>query len=376
MFDVVGEAVAHLRAGHPVALATVVGADGSSPRDPGASMLVLADGTVVGSVSGGCVEGAVYDIAQQVLADGTPVREEFGYSDADAFAVGLTCGGVLNVFIQRLDPDVADLVAAVADDVAAGRPVSWVSVVAHPEADWLGRRLVVRPDTHDGSLGERFADHAVVSDVRGVLAAGDSRLMHFGARGERMGEEMEVFVASFQPPARMLIFGAVDFAAALAQQASFLGFRVTVCDARPVFATPERFPGADEVVVDWPHRYVAAEADAGRVDRRTVVCVLTHDAKFDVPVLKAVTDLPADVRPTYIGVMGSRTTHADRLRRLREAGVTEEQIALLSSPIGLDLGGRTPQETAVAIAAEIIAQRWGGTGAPLADLDGPIRARR
>ncbi|MDP9824239.1 XdhC family protein [Nocardioides massiliensis] len=376
MFDVVGEAVAHLRAGHPVALATVVGADGSSPRDPGASMLVLADGTVVGSVSGGCVEGAVYDIAQQVLADGTPVREEFGYSDADAFAVGLTCGGVLNVFIQRLDPDVADLVAAVADDVAAGRPVSWVSVVAHPEADWLGRRLVVRPDTHDGSLGERFADHAVVSDVRGVLAAGDSRLMHFGARGERMGEEMEVFVASFQPPARMLIFGAVDFAAALAQQASFLGFRVTVCDARPVFATPERFPGADEVVVDWPHRYVAAEADAGRVDRRTVVCVLTHDAKFDVPVLKAVTDLPADVRPAYIGVMGSRTTHADRLRRLREAGVTEEQIALLSSPIGLDLGGRTPQETAVAIAAEIIAQRWGGTGAPLADLDGPIRARR
>lgn len=376
MFEVLPQAVGELRAARPVALATVVGADGSSPRDPGASMLVLGDGTVLGSVSGGCVEGAVYDIAQQVLADGVPVLEKFGYSDADAFAVGLTCGGELTIFIERIDPDAADVVAAVADDVAAGRPVAWVSVIGHPEDAWVGRRLVVRPDSHDGSLHEEFADHAVVADVRGVLAAGDSRLMHFGPRGERLGEEMEVFVSSFQPRARMLIFGAVDFAAALARQASFLGFHVTVCDARPVFATPQRFPGADEVVVDWPHRYVAAEAEAGRIDRRTVVCVLTHDAKFDVPVLKAVTGLPEQMRPAYIGVMGSRTTHADRLRRLREAGVTEEQIALLSSPIGLDLGGRTPQEAAVSIAAEIIAQRWGGTGRPLADLDGPIRARR
>lgn len=375
MFEVLHEAVGHLRGGEPVVLATVTDAQGSSPREPGASMLVLADGTVVGSVSGGCVEGAVYEIAQQVMVDGVPILEEFGYSDADAFAVGLTCGGILTVFIQRIDPADAELVSRIVEDSEAGRPVAWVSVVRHPDADWIGRRVVVRTESHEGSLGERFADHAVVSDVRGVLAAGDSRLMHFGDGGERMGNEMEIFVSSFQPPARMLIFGAVDFAAALAQQSSILGFHVTVCDARSVFATEKRFPAADEVVVDWPHRYLAQEVEAGRIDRRTAVCVLTHDAKFDVPVLAAVTGLPDEIRPFYIGVMGSRTTHDDRIRRLTEAGVTHDATALLSSPIGLDLRGRTPQETALSIAAEIVARRWGGTGAPLVDVSGPIHVR-
>jgi len=375
MFEVLSEAVAHLRRGESVVLATVTDAQGSSPRDPGASMLVLADGTVVGSVSGGCVEGAVYEIAQEVMADGVPALQEFGYSDADAFAVGLTCGGILTVFVQRIDAGDAGLVSRIVEDVDAGRPVAWVSVVQHPEADWIGRRVVVRPDSHEDSLGERFADHAVVSDVRGVLVAGDSRLMHFGAGGERMGNEMEIFVSSFQPPARMLIFGAVDFAAALAQQSSILGFHVTVCDARAVFATAKRFPAADEVVVDWPHRYVTREVEAGRIDRRTAVCVLTHDAKFDVPVLAAVTGLPEEIRPFYIGVMGSRTTHDDRIRRLTEAGATDDAVAMLSSPIGLDLRGRTPQETALSIAAEIVARRWGGTGAPLVDVSGPIHVR-
>lgn len=375
MFEVLSEAVEPLRRGESVVLATVTRAQGSSPRDPGASMLVLADGTVVGSVSGGCVEGAVYEIGRQVLDDGVPVLEEFGYSDADAFAVGLTCGGILTVFVQRIDPGQAGEVAGIVDDIDAGRPVSWVSVVRHPDPDWLGRRVVVRPDSHEGSLGERFADHAVVSDVRGVLATGDSRLMHFGDGGERMGNEMEIFVSTFQPPARMLIFGAVDFAAALAEQSSILGFHVTVCDAREVFATPERFPAADEVVVQWPHRYVAQEADAGRIDRRTAVCVLTHDAKFDVPVLRAVFDLPDETRPFYIGVMGSRTTHDDRVRRLLDAGATDDQLELMTSPIGLDLRGRTPQETAVSIAAEIVARRWGGTGLPLDETTGPIHTR-
>ena len=375
MFEVLSEAVEPLRRGESVVLATVTRAQGSSPRDPGASMLVLADGTVVGSVSGGCVEGAVYEIGRQVLDDGVPVLEEFGYSDADAFAVGLTCGGVLTVFVQRIDPEQAGEVARIVDDIDAGRPVSWVSVVRHPDPDWLGRRVVVRPDSHEGSLGERFADHAVVSDVRGVLATGDSRLMHFGDGGERMGNEMEIFVSTFQPPARMLIFGAVDFAAALAEQSSILGFHVTVCDAREVFATRERFPAADEVVVQWPHRYVAQEADAGRIDRRTAVCVLTHDAKFDVPVLRAVFDLPDEIRPFYIGVMGSRTTHDDRVRRLLDAGATDDQLELMTSPIGLDLRGRTPQETAVSIAAEIVARRWGGTGLPLDETTGPIHTR-
>ncbi len=372
MFDLLPDALERLRAGESVALATVVAARGSSPRDPGASMLVMADGTVLGSVSGGCVEGAVYETGQQVLADGVAVVQEYGYSDADAFAVGLTCGGTLSIFLQRIGPESADMLERMAADVAAGAPVAWAVVVAHPEQEWLGRQVVVRPSDHDGSLGTGFADHAIVEDVRGVLASGASRVMHYGPRGERMGNEMEVFVASFQPPPRLLVFGAVDFTAALAEQASFLGFTVTVCDARAVFATKQRFPAADEVVVTWPHRYVEKEAAAGRIDRRTAACVLTHDAKFDVPVLVALTNLPEEIRPFYIGVMGSRRTHEDRERRLREAGLTDEQLALLSSPIGLRLGGRTPSETAVSIAAEIVSRRWGGDATPLSVTDEPI----
>jgi xanthine dehydrogenase accessory factor len=170
----------------------------------------------------------------------------------------------------------------------------------------------------------------------------------------------------------MLVFGAIDFAAAVAQQGAFLGYRVTVCDARPVFTTSARFPTADEVVVDWPHRYLAAQVAAGAIDARTVICVLTHDPKFDVPLLEVALRLPENARAAYIGAMGSRRTHEDRLCRLREAGLTEAELAGLSSPIGLDLGGRTPEETAVSIAAEIVARRWGGGGRPLAETGGRI----
>jgi xanthine dehydrogenase accessory factor len=180
---------------------------------------------------------------------------------------------------------------------------------------------------------------------------------------------MEVFVSSYAPRPRMLVFGAIDFAAALAQQGSFLGYRVTVCDARPVFATRTRFPTADEVVVDWPHRYLAAEAAAGAIDQSTVVCVLTHDPKFDVPVLEVALRLP---HVGYVGAMGSRRTHDDRTNRLRAAGLTDAELSRLSSPIGLDLGARTPEETAVSIAADIIARRWGGGGRPLAEIMGRI----
>jgi len=167
----------------------------------------------------------------------------------------------------------------------------------------------------------------------------------------------------------MLVFGAIDFAAAVARLGSFLGYRVTVCDARAVFATASRFPFADEVIVDWPHRYLKGEAEAGRIDDRTVVCVLTHDPKFDVPLLEVALRLP---QVAYIGAMGSRRTHDDRLKRLREAGLSEAELARLASPIGLDLGARTPEETAVSIAAEIIAQRWGGAGQRLSAAAGPI----
>jgi xanthine dehydrogenase accessory factor len=220
-----------------------------------------------------------------------------------------------------------------------------------------------------GSLGSERADAAVADDARGLLAVGRCEVLRYGPDGQRLGDGMEVFVSSYAPRPRMLVFGAIDFAAALAQQGTFLGYRVTVCDARPVFATRTRFPTADEVVVDWPHRYLATQAEAGAIDESTVVCVLTHDPKFDVPVLEVALRLP---RVGYVGAMGSRRTHDDRMDRLRAAGLTDAELSRLSSPIGLDLGARTPEETAVSIAADIIARRWGGGGRRLAEMEGRI----
>ena len=225
------------------------------------------------------------------------------------------------------------------------------------------------PDRVDGSTGSARLDDAVRDDVRGLLDAGRNATLHYGVDGQRRGEGLDVFVESFAPPPRMIVFGAIDFAAAVAKIGTFLGFRVTVCDARPVFATASRFPGANEVVVEWPHRYLAAEAAAGRIDGRTVLCVLTHDPKFDVPLLEVALRLP---EVAYIGAMGSRRTHDDRRERLLERGLTEAELARMCSPIGLDLGARTPEETAVSIAAEMIATHWGGAGARLADREGPI----
>jgi xanthine dehydrogenase accessory factor len=190
--------------------------------------------------------------------------------------------------------------------------------------------------------------------------------LSYGPKGDPCGEGMRVFVQSFAPPPRMLVFGAIDYAAAVARIGSFLGYRVTVCDARPLFATPDRFPDAAEVVVDWPHRYQHREAEAGNLDSRTVECVLTHDPKFDVPALSLALRLP---HLAYVGSMGSRRTHLERLERLRTAGLTDTELSRLSSPVGLDLGARTPEETAVSIAAEIIAAHSGGSGARLRDLD-------
>jgi xanthine dehydrogenase accessory factor len=233
--------------------------------------------------------------------------------------------------------------------------------------------MVVRPDVPaEGSIGSPRADAAVHDDALGLLAVGSNATLTYGPDGERRGEGMRVFVWGFAPKPRMLVFGAIDFAAAVARVGSFLGYRVTVCDARPVFATRSRFPDADEVVVDWPHRYLRAEVEAGRIDRRTVLAVLTHDPKFDVPLLEVALRLVDAVRPGYIGAMGSRRTHDDRMERLLEAGLSKEELSLLSSPIGLDLGARTPEETAVSIAAEIIARQWGGSGERLATLDGRI----
>jgi xanthine dehydrogenase accessory factor len=370
--EVLPELMAWWEAGETVAVGTVVATFRSAPRPPGASMLVGPDGTAVGSVSGGCVEGAVYELGQSVAASGEPVLQRYGVSDDDAFAVGLTCGGILDVFVERVSRESFPELGEVAADVEAGRPVAVATVVEHPDPARVGRRMVVRESGVTGSLGSTRADDAVRDDALGVLASGHSAPLTYGPDGERRGEGMRVFVWAFAPAPRMLVFGAIDFAAAVARVGTFLGYRVTVCDARPVFATASRFPDADEVVVEWPHRYLAAQAEAGLVDRRTVLCVLTHDPKFDVPLLEVALRLSGDAEPAYVGAMGSRRTHEDRLSRLREAGLAEADLLRLSSPIGLDLGARTPEETAVSIAAEIIALRWGGTGDRLGAREGRI----
>jgi len=375
-------------AGETVGMGTVVATFRSAPRPPGASMLVGPDDSAVGSVSGGCVEGAVYERAQQVVADGRPALERYGVSDDDAFAVGLACGGILDVYVEKVDRETFPELGEIAADVEAGRPVAVATVVEHPDPAYVGRRAVLRPtavvpdEKHQdpvgsgafrqglsASLGSPRIDDAVHDDALGLLATGHDGTLSYGPDGERRGEGMRVFVWAFAPAPRMIVFGAIDFAAAVARVGTFLGYRVTVCDARPVFATSSRFPEADEVVVEWPHRYLAAEREAGDIDGRTVVAVLTHDPKFDVPVLEQALRMP---ELAFVGAMGSRRTHEDRMRRLREAGVTDEELDRLSSPIGLDLGARTPEETAVSIAAEIIARRWGGSGHPLGVTEGRI----
>ncbi|MGR3937367.1 XdhC family protein [Streptomyces sp. BRA346] len=367
MLDIATELNRWVEEGRDFAVATVVAVGGSAPRGPGAALAVDAEGTAIGSVSGGCVEGAVYDRCVQALEDGETVLERFGYSDDDAFAVGLTCGGVLEVMVTPVRADAPDRAVFAAALAAAARgETAAVARVSRGPAGLLGRALFVRPDgSYDGGLGGRPERDRTAADEAGALLA-EGRTGAFTLPESPEGSEggLTVFVESSVPPPRMIVFGAVDFAAALARTGKFLGYHVTVCDARPVFATRLRFPEADEIVVDWPHRYLRQT----ETDARTVLCVLTHDAKFDVPLLEEALRLPV----AFVGAMGSRRTHEDRLRRLREVGLTDRELARLRSPIGLDLGARTPEETALSIAAEIVAARRGGTGVPLTGSGTPI----
>jgi xanthine dehydrogenase accessory factor len=366
--DILDPVVKWWTAGETSGLATVVRTFSSAPREPGAALAVSAGGEVVGSVSGGCVEGAVYELAAQVIQTKQPVLQRYGISDDDAFAVGLTCGGIIDIFVEPVDREYFPQLGAVAAAVRADEPVAVATVIDGPGR--TGARRVIWPEGQEsvattGTLGsgDRL-DQAVDDDARGMLAQGVTGVRRYGPEGERRLDDLGVFVQSFAPPPRMLVFGAIDFAAAVARAGKFLGYRVTVCDARPVFATKARFPDADEVVTEWPHRYLSRVV----VDERTVICVLTHDPKFDVPLLEVALRTPA----AYIGAMGSRRTHEDRLARLRETGLNDGELARLRSPIGLDLGARTPEETAVAIAAELIQLRWGGSGQPLTGTTGRI----
>jgi xanthine dehydrogenase accessory factor len=307
-----------------VAAATVVATERSAPRPPGAVFAVSERGDVAGSVTGGCVEAAVFEEARDVLAGGPPRLRTYGIADEDAFEVGLACGGTVHILVEPLDPM---LVAALGRAVRADRPVAYVTSIGGGGPG--GARLVTAEEPPADELARRAQE---------LLARGETGVVEL--------DWGEAFVSSFAPRPDMYVFGGVDHAAALATVGRFLGYRVTICDARARFVTPERFPDADELVVEWPDRFL----ERAPVDERTAICVLTHDRRFDVPALKAALASPAG----YIGAMGSRKASADRAERLRAEGVTDDQLARIHAPIGLRLGAQTPAEVAVAIAAQLV----------------------
>jgi len=372
-------------AGVRAALARVVDTDGSGPRDPGAAMAVSESGQVIGSVSGGCVEGAVVGEGLEVLDAGIGRVVTFGYSDDDAFAVGLTCGGTVQLYIEPFDPPAVDGAPAPTDLfgqlqqlIGEHRPAVLATVIEATNPAVVGAKLLATPGPPGapaapgrrgettGTLGSRELDRIVARDALGELDAGTTSVRHYGPDGEAGERAVTIFIESFAPPPRLFIFGAIDFTAALCRVAKVLGFHVTVCDARATFATAARFPLADEVIVDWPHRLL--EGLTTPLTGRDAVCVLTHDNKFDVPAIMAALDSGVG----YLGALGSRRTADGRHQQLIAAGATPDQLMALHAPIGLDLGGRSPEETAISIAAEIIALRNGRTSSSLRNTGGPI----
>jgi xanthine dehydrogenase accessory factor len=337
MFEIADRLLAGVTEGRTFAVATAVSIEGSAPRTIGTSMAFDGE-TVIGSIAGGCVEGAVVDTCESVLADGVPRTVEYGISDESAFAVGLTCGGQLRIRVELVTERIVDALR----EAAAGRPAGIATVLAG-----------------DASAHE----NRIAAELSARISLGDTALATIDC-----GDELvEVFFEVWAAPPRMIVFGAMEFSAALASAASALGYRVTVCDPRPLFATAARFPSA-EVVVQWPTTWLAGQ----QLDERAVICVLAHDDRFDAEIIAQSLALPV----AFVGAMGSRRTHERRLASLRDRGVSEEAIARLHSPIGLDLGASTPEETAVSILAEVIAQRSGAGGGSLRSSGGSIHPSR
>ncbi|MDQ0922025.1 xanthine dehydrogenase accessory factor [Pseudarthrobacter sp. W1I19] len=369
------------------AVATIVRASGSVPRPVGTSMLVSDGGAVLGSLSGGCVEGAVVAAALEAMDDGVTRLETFGFSAEDAFAAGLTCGGELDVHIEPANlGDRCPLGEAVLQLAAYGpdEPVALVRnldlggagggstavVIADPgSASVTGLpALAALLDLLPGEGADPDEGRARAARLESFLHAGSTGVLDLAGAGLCAGDAT-VLVESRLAPPRLLVFGANDFSAALLPAAKPLGYHVTLVDARPAFAAQARFGTADEVVTAWPHQYLAAEAASGRVDSRTVICVLTHDPKFDIPLLHAALGL--DV--AFIGALGSRRSHAQRVDALLDRGVRPERIAQLHSPLGLDIGAVTPAEVAVSVLAELIAARTAAAShQPLRETSGPI----
>jgi xanthine dehydrogenase accessory factor len=339
--EVAAEIDRWLAEGAPVALATVIETWGSAPRRVGAKMAVSADRRVAGSVSGGCVEGAVIEAAGEVLKWGRPRLLRFGVADETAWAVGLSCGGTIDVFVEPVEPSFQARVQAQLD---TERPAATVTVVAGEET-LLGRKVLLLGAEGDlvGELG-RGLDALAVAAARSALAEGRGRRLPLSGP-----ESAEVFVDVLRPAPLLVIVGGVHIAIALVALARALGFRTIVVDPRLPFGRDDRFPGADRVVHDWPAEALGAIG----LGPDSAVAVLTHDPKLDDPALIAALPSPA----FYVGALGSKATQARRRQRLLEVGVTEEQLARLKAPIGLDLGGRSPEEIALAVLAEIIAVR-------------------
>ena len=322
MQDVVEAVEARAAQGERVGLAVLVRTERSSPKTPGALMAFTERGEIIGSLTGGCIEPALYEEAKTVLAGAAPRIARFGIAHDDAFEVGLPCGGGVEILVGVLEPALArELASAVREK----RPVAL--------AVWLSGKGTGRTELISG-------DNGVPAGVRELLRSGTTGTVDLDGD--------EVFVRPFLSRPRMYVFGAIDFASSVAWVGRFLGYHVTVCDARSRFVTRERFPDADELVVEWPDRFL----ERAPVDERTTIVVLTHDDKFDLPTLR----IALRTRAGYVGAMGSRRTTERRAELLRNEGLTDAELARLHAPIGLPIASRSPEEVAVAIGAEIIAE--------------------
>jgi len=361
-------AVAWLAENRRVVQALLVEVEGSAPLPVGAMMVVDDQGNIEGSITGGCVEGAVVTEAEALLADGSPAPAKllrYGISDELAGTVGLMCGGIVHIFVHELAGEAAEVERAVLESHADGRPAAVATLIDGPSA---GARLAVIGNELLGSLGDTdLLDRNVAREAQGLLEEGKTTLRRFGADGATLGDDLRVHIRAYAPPPQMVIIGAIDFSAALAPFASQIGYQVTICDARDRFARSSRFSSVATVKIGWPQD-VMNDMELGP---RDAVLVFTHDSKFDEPALVSALKTNAG----YIGALGSRQTTADRERRLRQAGVSGADLARLHAPCGLDIGSRTAEETAVSVLAEIIAARAQRAGAPLRQTDGPIHGR-
>ena len=356
-------ALAWLGEGRRIVAATLVQAVGSAPLDPGAVMLVDDSGRIEGSVTGGCIEGALVEEAQGIFAGAPPRVATYGITDGQAADVGLMCGGTVQVFLHEVHA--RDALQAARAEIEADRPVAVATLLDGRSA---GATMAILEDREVGGLGHtELLDVNVARDARGFVDEGRSAVRRYSASGETMGSDLRVALHAFATPPRMVVFGAIDFSAALAAIATQIGYRVTIVDARQAFAQSPRFAEHAEVVISWPREYLSGQ----ELGPRDAVLVFTHDPKFDEPALIAALGSGAG----YIGALGSRRTHEDREQRLRAAGIAEEDLRRVSSPCGLDVGARTPAETSIAVLGEILALRAGRAGGRLAEASGPIHPR-